>query len=70
MRHLGQIDETLKRADPASDFHRLLATGFPSAYSETKHPPCRVVDLEGGLRPLAAPSAFRRVANLPVGAID
>ena len=67
---LGRVNQTLKRANPAPDLCRLLATGFPPACAETKHPPRRVIDFEGGSRPLAAPGAFRRIANLPGGALN
>jgi hypothetical protein len=33
-------------------------------------PPRRVLDFEGGPRPLATPGAFRRIANLPVWALN
>ena len=56
------------RANSASDFRRLLAAR--SADAETKHPPSRIGNGEGGFRPLAAPGAFRRITNLPVGALD
>jgi hypothetical protein len=65
---LSQVDETLMRADPASDFPRLLAAC--GADAQTKHPPSRIGNSEGGFRPLAAPGASRRIPNLPVGALD
>jgi hypothetical protein len=67
---LRQVDEALKRTNPASDFRRLFAAGFPSTYAETEHPRRRVVDLKGGFRPLAAPGAFRRISNLPIRAFN
>jgi hypothetical protein len=65
---LNQVDKTLMRANSASDFRRLLAAR--AADAETKHPPTRIGNGEGGFRPHAAPSAFRRITNLPVGALD
>jgi hypothetical protein len=36
MGYLGQLFETLKRANPTSDFHRLRAAGFPPTQAETE----------------------------------
>jgi hypothetical protein len=65
---LRQVDQTLMRANSASDFRRRLAAC--GAEAETKHPPSRIGNSEGGFRPLAAPGAFGGITNLPVRAID
>ena len=47
MRHLGQVDETLKRADPASDSRRLVVASLSFATAEAKHlspPRCLLCD--------------------------
>ena len=49
---LSQVDEPLMRANLASDFRRLLAAR--GADAETKHPPSRIGNSEGGFRPRAA----------------
>ena len=67
---LRRVNQTLKRANSAPDLCRLVAAGFPAAYAEMKHPRRRVINLECGPRPLAATDAFRRIANLPVGALN